>query len=417
MSCTVWPAGQVWEVNMTAGNIVDHDVIDGDGHIIFPSDDWWKPYLPKKYWQWTPQRRSESGGTARDYVEGRPVSAPMVVSTKDGGLGWGFTPGAWKRADAASITMAEARKAGGADPKDRLQAMDVDGIDIAYLYPSSPLLSQPAAIFSSAFALAMEQAYNDWLYDYCAEDRHRLRPAALIPQQDAVLAVEEMERARKRGVTVAMLRPNPVGPYTIDHPNNELIWTAAEELNMAVALHEGVELDILHLGADRCQNGTQKHVASHPLEMMMASLVLITGGLLERHPRLRLGFMESGAGWAPFWLHRMDEHYERMFGGVRTTKEPPSHYFKRQCFLGVEPDDPLIPNMVDFGLEECLVFSSDFPHVDAIYPGSVSALATRTDLTGATKRKVLLENAQRMYGLVSPEPAGVGRLQRLQEHV
>ena len=109
--------------------------------------------------------------------------------------------------------------------------------------------------------------------------------------------------------------------------------------------------------------------------------------------------MENGAGWAPFWLNRIDEHYEKLRRFYPEIKEEASETFKRQCFLGVEPDDHLIPHMVDFGLEDTLIFSSDFPHFDAIFPGSVAALADRDDLSPVVKRKTLRDNALRMYGV------------------
>ncbi|MBI2867367.1 MAG: amidohydrolase family protein [Chloroflexi bacterium] len=109
--------------------------------------------------------------------------------------------------------------------------------------------------------------------------------------------------------------------------------------------------------------------------------------------------MESGAGWAPFWLNRMDEHYEKLHRFYPEITEEPSATFKRQCFLGVEPDDHLMPQMVDSGLEDTLIFSSDFPHFDAIFPGSAAALADRNDLSPEAKRKALRDNGLRMYGV------------------
>ena len=272
--------------------------------------------------------------------------------------------------------------------------MDEDRIDAAYLYPSQVLSIMPV-LNSASFALALERAYNDWLLDYCAADPQRLRPVALVPQQDLILAVEEMERMVDKGVRAVMLRPNPILGVNIDHPNYERLWAAAEEMGVAIGIHEGFGTTPA-AGVDRCHTFMQGHIVSHPFEHMLACLLLITGGVLERYPRLRVGFMESGAGWAPFWLNRMDEHWEKPEHGT-STPERPSFYFKRQCFVGIEPDDHLMKQMVDFGLEDCLIYSSDFPHYDAIFPGSVNALLERDDLTAEQQRKILRDNALRMY--------------------
>ena len=275
--------------------------------------------------------------------------------------------------------------------------MDIDGIGVAYLYPSL-ITSLIAAINSAAFASALVHAYNDWLLEYCSVDLHRLRPVALVPQQDLVLAVEEMGRMVSKGVNAIMLRPNPVLGMTISHPNYERVWSAAEEMGVVIGIHEGlgVHWAVPEAGVDRCRTVMQAHIVSHPVEHMLACLMLVTDGVLERYPHLRVGFMESGARWAPFWLNRMDEHWEKGLMG-RTTPERPSFYFKRQCFLGVEPDDHLMSQMVDFGLGDAWS-SSDFPHFDAIYPGSTATLLDRDDLGDSLKRKILHDNAVRMYG-------------------
>lgn len=371
----------------------DYEIVDGDGHIILP-DGWFKPYLPQKYWEWAPQAMS------RD-LEGRAVPSPVpMVGGAGGGQGGAafLTPGGWRHESPQAISIEEARKLGGADPRDRLKYMDEDEVDVAYLYPSQVLSVMPT-IRSSAFALALEQAYNDWLLDYCSVDPRRLRPIALVPQQDLILAVEEMERMAKKGVKAIMLRPNPILGQNIDDSNYERVWTAAQELDIAIGIHEGFGWPIPQAGVDRCHDFLQGHIVSHPFEHMLASMLMITGGVMERYPRLRVGYMESGASWAPSWLHRMDEHFVKLHKHYpHEIKELPSFYFKRQCFLGIEPDDHFVSHMVEEGLEDTLIYSSDFPHFDAIWPGSAAATYDRTDMTDGVKRKALHDNALRMYG-------------------
>ena len=381
---------------------VDYETVDGDGHTVLGSYDWWKPYLPKKYWDWAPKPIREPNQEGNVLCEGRVYRLPMPYPGSDdkSSLGGLMTPGGWQLDDLSSISIEEGRKAGGADPHDRLKAMDADKVSIAYLYPSE-MLSLPWALLSSSFAMALARAYNDWLIDYCATDPHRLRGAAVIPQQDLVLALEEVERVRKLGMATIMLRPNLIGGITFEHPNYEPIWAAAQDMDMGIGVHEGFGVEMPTIGWDRTHNWMQAHALQHPAEHMAATLALITGGVFQRYPKLRIGFLENGAGWAPFWLHHMDEHYEKWHRFYPGLDEKPSFYFKRQCFLGVEPDYELIPHLVDSGLAHTLVFSTDFPHFDAIYPGSVEAMASRDDMTPELKRQVLRDNALRLYGASS----------------
>ena len=69
-------------------------------------------------------------------------------------------------------------------------------------------------------------------------------------------------------------------------------------------------------------------------------------GILERHPRLRVAFLETGAMWALSYIHRLDEHLEIFgFDAARLTMEP-SDYFRRQCFVSVEEVEPGLAAMV-----------------------------------------------------------------------
>ena len=376
-----------------------YDVVDGDGHIIL-DDDWWRPYLPEKYHDWTPRAVTNAAGEEEVWAEGRPMQDPFGKPT-DYGAGTralGQTPLSLSGGDPNKAKLSHALKVGGADPKDRLTAMDQDGVDVAYLFPSRVLSMMPA-FYSSAFADAMVRAYNDWLHDYCSVDPRRLRPVAMLPQQDLILCVEELERVAKKGFRSVMLRPNTVGHLNLDHPNFDRLYAAAQDLDVAVCIHEGFSLRLDRVGIDRLTTGLQGHVTSHPFEHMMACLLMITGGVPARFPKLRIGFMESGAGWAPFWLERMDEHWEKpnFRPAHPQLTERPSDIFRRQCWLGVEPDYHFIPHMIDFGLQDALVYSSDFPHFDCIFPGSAAAAAHREDISEENKRKLLNENALRFF--------------------
>jgi hypothetical protein len=107
-----------------------------------------------------------------------------------------------------------------------------------------------------------------------------------------------------------------------------------------------------------------RHAMSHPFEMMAASQQLILGGVLERHPRLRLGFFEAGAGWVPYWLDRLDGHASSILGREYTLPLLPSLYFLRQCAVTLdagEADPDTRPSLR-------AMFASDLPHGDSAFP-------------------------------------------------
>ena len=142
-----------------------------------------------------------------------------------------------------------------------------------------------------------------------------------------------------------------------------------------------------------------RHTVCHPGEQMLAAVSFCGGGILERHPRLRVAFLEGNASWVPFLLWRMDEHYEWL-GDVfaRDLSREPSEYFKRQCFVSVECDEEPIAAVFDQMGVANIVFSTDFPHPDCKYPGAVARFL-ELPLPDAAKRAILWDNCARYYGL------------------
>lgn len=387
------------------GYPTDYTIVDADSHIVLPdSDSWWRNSLPAKYAEWMP--RYEDGvlqaegrviESPSSTFHGHPTQAAWFGETQ----GATYTPGSWAMDDPAAVEVLDALRRGGLDPKDRLAAMDHEGIGLSYIFPSKVLGLLPA-LRSSAFAHEIVKAYNDWVIAYCAEDAERLKAVATVPQHDIVLAVEEVERVRDKGVRAITLRPNTVAGMNIDDPSYDTLWACCAQHDIAVSFHEGFGVaKIPRIGTERTHDTMQGHMVSHPFEHMMAVLLLITGGVLERFPTLRFAFMESGASWAPFWLNRMDDHVEQFAKDRPPLPERPSTYFKRQCFLGTEAEDPLLPSLIEYGLEDTLLFCSDFPHFDAHFPGAVAGLTERTDIGDAVKRKMLSDNAHRLFNIRS----------------
>ena len=135
----------------------------------------------------------------------------------------------------------------------------------------------------------------------------------------------------------------------------------------------------------------------------MALLALIESGTLERHPRLRVAFLEAGCGFLPYWLWRLDEVEYRGIGGEveASVRRAPSAYFRRQGFIAMEPDEPYLPELLPWIGEDNLIFGTDFPHLDHDAGIVERALALRDRLSSEAVRKILWDNPARFYGLGS----------------
>jgi len=349
-------------------------VIDADGHVSEPGE-MWEEYLPGEYHIYAPRRLRDQAGNPRNAVAGHLL--PHIPQAPE-----------WLSPD---------RPTGGFDPKARLVDMDSEGIDRSVLFPTTGLFF--AGVEDPEIETVLCRAYNDWLGDYCATDATRLVGVAMVPQGDMVAAVEELRRAvgehRFCGV---MVRPNVLHGRTLDDPFYEPLWSTAEELGVTVSVHEGTTLNIAQSG-DRYETFAFRHACSHPHEQQMGMLSLICGGVLERHPELRVVFLESGCGWVPAWLERLDEHMEHWRHATIPLPLEPSDYFMRQCFVSTEPDERTLPQVLEILGGDNIVFASDYPHPDGIFPGVVAALADRDDLSDVAKIKILAQNPARCFAL------------------
>jgi predicted TIM-barrel fold metal-dependent hydrolase len=130
---------------------------------------------------------------------------------------------------------------------------------------------------------------------------------------------------------------------------------------------------------------------------MVVCADMIYGGVLERFPRLKVAFLEGNCSWVPWLLWRMGEYVE-MLGSAEypDLKLPPREYFKRQCYASVECDEITAKHLPEFGLEDNVVFSTDYPHTDVKYPHAVDSFL-KLPFPGDTKRKYLWDNCARLY--------------------
>jgi len=364
----------------------DHlPVIDADGHVTEPTTVW-TDYLEPAFRSRAPRVVFDERGRPCGLIDDRVVMRHAMLLTL--GPDYRFDP--------------EKIRPGGSDPQARLADMDTEGIDVAVLYPSIGLFV--SEVEDGALSAALCRAYNDWLADYCRAAPRRLVGVALLPLVDVDASVAELERATERlGFRGAFVRPNPQGGRAVHHLANDRLWQCAERLGVPVTIHEGLTDTLPTLGRDRFENPVMQHVLSHPFEQMAACAGLILGGVLERHPGLKVAFLESGAGWLPYWLGRLDSHQETWGTLLPPLPMKPSEYFRRQCVISTDPEDETTAPVVHALGGDCVVWSSDYPHPDSVFPGAVTkSLASMASLPEEARRKVFATNAARLYGIDAP---------------
>lgn len=300
------------------------------------------------------------------------------------------------------------------DAEGWVEFMDSTGIDWTVVYPSQGLAV--GRIPSLDWAIAACQAYNNWLFDRFTDRTPRIKGMALIPVQDPDAAAEELARAvRQLGMAGAMLPSTGEGIKA--HLGDKIydpIYHVAEELGCALAAHGGSHS---HMGMDAFSTYYPAHALGHPFGIMVQAAAMISHGIFDRFPRLRVGYLEGGATWVPFFLDRMERSYEGhvqvgldgKFVSGPQPEEGAAKYFCRlvkegRIFVGFDCDDKGLGYAIQRAGRDAFLFASDFPHEGTTAEScnhEIQELRRRTDLTGEDKEAVLATNAERFYQIAA----------------
>ncbi len=286
----------------------------------------------------------------------------------------------------------------------RLADMDRDGIDASVMYgPIVPLLIKDPELRRVCY-----RAYNDWLAEFCATAPQRLVGAGLIPIDDPKSAAAEVRYLKQIQLRTGMLLAARVDLPLWDEAW-EPFWQAAAETEIPIGFHLGGGLrTIVSSGPKATDAGNMGvRVSCATLQMDEPLAAVIFSGTLERNPALKIVLAETGIGWLPYMLERMDDTYQkfldaedywRKHGGLRLIL-PPSAYFRRQVWATFQTDHAGL-RLVDVLGEDRVMWASDYPHADSTWPESQEAIeANFKDVAPQTRRRIVCDNARELYGL------------------
>ena len=397
-------------------------VIDADTHVFEPLEHFDR-YLEEPYKHRSPRVFRDQWGIIRVLMEGRLYPDPSItvyeahekLRSQSHTQGPDYDHHTHEQSGQAhdhsherhahgeeknlleGVAMAMGRP-GVTNPEARIKDLEIEGIDIQVVLGS--LCFAACTLRDPGFALAFCRACNDYLAEFCLSHPDRLKAVAVVPLQDVPAALGEVRRAVKDLRMIGVSIPPSLPGKNLDCPDFYPFYEEVQELNVPIGIHWGNGTYLPGAGTDRFNKHFQTHVVGHPFEQMIAMTSLVCGGILEKYPRLRFGFLESGCGWVPYWLWRLDEEYRGRSLEVPLMKDRPSEYIKRgQCFFSCAPDEFIIPTVAEVVGSDTIMFSSDYPHADGLFPDSVRTIKDRQDISEGLKRKILGENAARFFNL------------------
>ena len=286
--------------------------------------------------------------------------------------------------------------------------MDAEGLDLAVLFPSRGLFVLGIDSVDQVGADGLEP-------EYATRDRtgvQRLDEGLLRPRAPVACSARAWSRrtmcparstrpagaSRSSASRRSSSRPRPVNRRPWHHPAYDPLWAEVERLDVPIAFHGGGQT---YLKPDFSLEVLDQlmlwHTFSQPLGIQFVTVCFCGGGVLERFPNLRMALLEANCSWAPWFLYRLDEHYEwtGAFEAPDLTM-PPSEYFKRNCWISVEADEVTVPHFVETFGDEKLVFSTDYPHGDSKFPHAVEVF-DKLPLDDAAKARIVGTNWSDLY--------------------
>jgi len=285
------------------------------------------------------------------------------------------------------------------DPELRLKDQERDGVQAEVLYG---ILGASMRLKDDEAATEMLRIYNHWLGDFCRTHPDRYAGLASIPSHDIGAAVAEIKRVAKDGVLRGLdIANRPDIPPFWDPCWNPL-WEIAEEAKLPVHLHTigGTLPDLRKLEHKVGRAAFATTITSFQMYMSIPLMAIIFAGVLEHHPGLRMVIGESGIGWIPYILDHMDLEWEDQFKDL-DLKMKPSDYWRRQCYATYQSDRIGIKLLDEIG-EDNIMWGSDFPHPDGIWPDSQEYIQRELGhLPAATRHKIVCGNAARLYGFAT----------------
>jgi len=333
----------------------------------------------------------------------------------------------WKEENWTGLT-------GAWDHARRIDVLDADGIAVEVIFPdgitefnSPPFeagLGLPTEGVNPELQWAGARAHNRWLAELCSMAPERHLGVAVVPALwDVDEAVREVRWARANGLRGIMLpvmwgsRP----PYHVRR--YEPLWNVCEELSMPVHFHSGPaprsDYFVPEPGGGMATGAVGIYASEVVWWLARPLTFLIWGGVLERHPKLRIAVTEGNCDWVPEFLAGLDRRYAthravaKMGDFTSHLPRPPSEYFHRNVALGVSVFQRRdLERRSEFGVDT-IMWGSDYPHPEGSWPET--SAGRREALRGLPQdeiAKMLAGNAVRFYGLdakaLAPIAARIG---------
>ena len=321
------------------------------------------------------------GHTGRPYVKGQAFRADRIASTglfEDGQKGV-LRP---------------------SDPHLRVKDQDLDGISCEAIFG---ILGLSLKVPDIQVQNHMLQIYNEWLAEFCATYPDRFCGVTCCNHADVDFAVKTARFTKEKGLSAIEI-PGSALQHPIWDPYWYPLWETVSELSLPVCLHTIPTKDQMFPNLSVPLEGMLRHswvaAVMTVFQLNTADLIggLCFGGVLEKFPKMKIVLGESGLGWIPYLLDRMDTLFEEQHS-ILAFKRKPSQMFHDQIFVSFQSEKIDKSVVQKIGIKN-VMWATDYPHPDGIFPDSRSFLENDLkDFTPEEKSRIVYDNAKYVFGL------------------
>ncbi|HZR98664.1 MAG TPA: amidohydrolase family protein [Chloroflexota bacterium] len=289
------------------------------------------------------------------------------------------------------------------NPTGRLRDMDVEGVDVDFIIPGT--WAPGSSALDLGLARLLYAAYHRYMADYCSADSRRLKGLLLVPGADPAWAAQTIREHAAADWVAAVWPILPEG-LPVDDPDLAPIWEAMGEADLPLVHHSFFYEPPYFPGyRDIWGNAIVARTAAHPWGAQRALAYFLISGLLDRYPRLRVGFVETGHGWLAHWVLRLNSQVEFVKSARPALAHTPLEYVQMgRVYCGIENHEgPLMTKaIVDILGDHVLMYQSDYPHPESLFPHGTDVVIGWRDVLGEeATRKLMGENAARFLRLLS----------------
>ncbi len=270
----------------------------------------------------------------------------------------------------------------GWDPVERIKDMDRDHILMQVLSPIPVMFTYWA---HGRGSLEISQYQNDYIADIVRQYPTRFVGLGNVPMQDVQLASQEMDRCiHELGLSGLEIGTNVNGVYYNDEKFDEF-FMYAEKWNVPLFVHHW---DVL--GKEKMAQNGLMYTVGNPNETGLAAASLVTSGVLEKYPNLKI-CLAHGGGTFPFILGRLDRGWE-IWPHLRNTEQPPSYFAKQLYYDSLMYDVANLKFLIDKFGDEQIVIGSDYPFLLGEFPAG-KVVDELSSLTNTQIENIKVNNA------------------------